>query len=549
MPVENPQTQSLLAQVQCSRGNPCQCVIDKFSTLTDNGFVHEVTQNGPIIHRFLNPEKRLTAFDVLCGFTNDSIAYALPVNTLSKRVEYNCSSDILSVITSPGGELRVFPFLMNLTKVRLTVGMFNLTSPSVAQLLMEGNWTIGESDLVAFITIDAIQGNSWNLKGYMFETEVNLMKLLLAMKVDFPLPDHTHYSINVSKVYGQYNAGDFIVLTFEGIIQAGNWFVDEGCLVVYQSLHRLSANSRPHAALETGCSGQVTITEYGNLLLPHYAWNIMGVDVSGLGFFSNLQLQDARMLVHSSDYNIPDIVLLSTPLQNAIQLLKDTTSLSFVFSTNFQSGRKLIIVQFCDNQIEFTPASSEHVFTLHDFRRTVLEASDMLPTPSSLLDDLEISDLKIQTFILTVNPATSVSLEARAIIENEITVIEDVLMVNKPIFHFQYVSSTSKRRSVASFSSVSSYIEGHFALGDAKIPTTIAVDLPSDAYQVDSGIDRVSKENLVETFKFTFPSEFDTLGLSAILAKAKVHVSSATDKRQLCFNTSGTHLSGLSNLQ
>ena len=169
-------------------------------------------------------------------------------------------------------------------------------SGHVAQLLMEGNWTIGESDLVAFITIDAIQGNSWNLKGYMFETEVNLMKLLLAMRVDFPLPDHTHYSINVSKVYGQYNAGDFIVLTFEGIIQAGNWFVDEGCLVVYQSLHRLSANSRPHAALATGCSGQVTITEYGNLLLPHYAWNIMGVDVSGLGFFSNLQLQDARCL-------------------------------------------------------------------------------------------------------------------------------------------------------------------------------------------------------------------------------------------------------------
>ena len=109
MPVENPQTQSLLAQVQCSRGNPCQCVIDKFSTLTDNGFVHEVTQNGPIIHGFLNPEKRLTAFDILRGFTNDSITYALPVNTLSKRVEYNCSSDILTVITSPGGESRDIP--------------------------------------------------------------------------------------------------------------------------------------------------------------------------------------------------------------------------------------------------------------------------------------------------------------------------------------------------------------------------------------------------------------------------------------------------------
>ena len=278
---------------------------------------------------------------------------------------------------------------------------------------------------------------------------------------------------------------------------------------MYQSLHRLSADSRPHAALATGCSGQVTITEYRNLLLPHYAWNILGVDVSGLAFFSNLHLQDARMLVRSSEYNIPDIVLLSTPLQNAIQLLKDTTSLSFVF----QSGRKLIIVQFHDNQIEFTPATSEHVFTLHDFRRTVLEASDMLPTLSSLLNDLEISDLKIQTFVLTVNPATSVSLEARAIIENEITVIEDVLMVKKPRFHSQYVSSTSKRRSVASFSSVSSYIEGHFALGDAEIPTTIAVDLPSDAYQLDSGIDRVSKERLAETFKFTFPSEFDTLGL------------------------------------
>ena len=109
MPVENPQTQSLLAQVQCSRGNPCQCVIDKFSTLTDNGFVHEVTQNGPIIHRFLNPEKRLTAFDVFCGFTNDSLTYALPVNTLSKRVEYNCSRDMLTVITSPGGESRDIP--------------------------------------------------------------------------------------------------------------------------------------------------------------------------------------------------------------------------------------------------------------------------------------------------------------------------------------------------------------------------------------------------------------------------------------------------------
>ena len=119
---------------------------------------------------------------------------------------------------------------MNLTKVRLTVGMFNLTSPSVAQLLMGGNWTIGESDLVAFITSDAIQGNSWNLKGSMFETEVKLRKLLLAMKVDFPFPaDYTHYSINVSKVYGQYTTGDFIVLTFEGIIRAGNWFVDEGC--------------------------------------------------------------------------------------------------------------------------------------------------------------------------------------------------------------------------------------------------------------------------------------------------------------------------------
>ena len=184
---------------------------------------------------------------------------------------------------------------------------------------------------------------------------MNVMKLLLAMRVDFPLPDHTHYSINVSKVYGQYTTGDFIVLIFEGIIRAGNWFVDEGCLVVYQSLHHLSADSRPHAALATGCSVQVTMTEYGNLLLPHCAWNI-------LGFFSNLQLQDARMLVHSPDYNIPDIVLLSTPLQNAIQLLKDTTSLSFVFSTNFQSGRKLIIVQFRDNQIEFTPASLEHVY-------------------------------------------------------------------------------------------------------------------------------------------------------------------------------------------
>ena len=116
--------------------------------------------------------------------------------------------------------------------MNVTVGMFNLTSPSVAQLLMEGNWTIGESDLVAFIAIDAMQGNSWSLKCYMFETEVNLMKLLLAMKVYFPFFDYTHYSIYVSKVYGQYTAGDFIVLTFEGIIRAGDWFVDEGCYIL-----------------------------------------------------------------------------------------------------------------------------------------------------------------------------------------------------------------------------------------------------------------------------------------------------------------------------
>ena len=70
----------------------------------------------------------------------------------------------------------------------------------------------------------------------MFETEVNLMKLLLAMKVDFPFPDLTHYSINVSKVYGQYTTGDFIPFRHKASFEQGNLFVDEVCYSAHAAL-------------------------------------------------------------------------------------------------------------------------------------------------------------------------------------------------------------------------------------------------------------------------------------------------------------------------
>ena len=209
-----------------------------------------------------------------------------------------------------------------------------------------------------------------------------------------------------------------------------------------------------------------------------------------------------------------------------------------MFTTDFQSGSKSIIAQFHDSRIDFAHATSKDVFTLQDFRHTVLHLTNTLPTPS-LLSALEVSDLEVQMFFLTVNPTSSFSLEAQVVVGNDVTVIEDVLIVKKPIFHFQYVSA-SKRRSVGTFSSISSFIDGHFDLGNVEIPASINVDIPSDTYQVDSAIERVSKEDLAETFHFTFPSEFDTLGISSILEKAKIHISSATERRQLCYVTSGT---------
>ena len=527
--VENNQTRSLLAQVQCSQDNPCQCVMDKITTLSNSGFIHEVIQNGSITQASLNPARKLTAFDVLRGFMGDNITYALPVNTLAKTVMYNCSSDILTVITSPGGEITVFPYLMNLTKVQLTMAMSNLNSPSVAQVQMQGNWTIGRSHLVAFLTVDSTQDNMWTLNGGMFETEVDLRELLSVLNVDFPFPPSTTFSMSVSRIAGQYTTGSHIVLSFEGTIQAGDWFADEGCLVVYQSLHRLSADSSPHVALATACSGQLPNSENSNLLLSHFAQNILGLDVSSLSFFGSLQLQDVRMLMRSHDYSIPDNVLASTPLQNAVQQLKGTHALGFVFTMDFQGGQKSVIVQFLDNTIDFSHATSDDLFTLQDFRNTVLDLSSTLPT-FSLVGELDISDLSVQKFFLTVN-STSVSLEVQAAIGRAITVIEDVLIVQKPIVHFQYESE--------SFTFVSSFIDGHFDLESTEIPATIRVDLPSDTYQVASEIERVSKEDLSESLRYTFPSELDTLGISSILAKAKLHISSAVERRKLCYVSSG----------
>ena len=524
VPTPNPASQALLGNVSCAE-DLCQCVRNKFARFLVNGYIQgDVTDEGNILEAYLNPQKLLTAFDILSGFTDGELSVVLPVDTRIEVFSYDCTEDTLSMATFPGGEIKVFPTFITLSNVVTSAVVRDISSPRVDSVTFEGDVSLGGISYT--MQVVALDSDVRSIEA-SFSEGFNFFNLLddFGSGAFGQLLSSSGLSVRAHELRGSVSV-NYILLHLQCTLSIGNWFEATGCIIIYQPLMQVGISS-PKVALATGC-GDGTVSD--GLDLSTVVEQLLGIQIDSIPFFGNLELPSVRLLWVSEGF--PDETLTTSYIQHLADAVSMAKGITFLFSSPFSNPSLQMAITFDKESFSISPVGNTELLARDVIAAVKSNLGDVLS--ASVLDNLNVLELSVTDFSLNL---TQQLLNVTLPLNRDIPLFSGRFTLTDIAVHLSVRLSTSD---------LNVSLTGNFYIGDTQIPIMMSIDATRDMYTFASYPRDIGSTEMEEVIGFVFPPVItDNLNIPEfVIRNARFKLSSGTS-HQLCFSGSVLLLSQL----
>ena len=518
VPTPNPASQALLENVSCAE-DLCQCVRSKFARFLENDYIQGgITDEGNILKAFLNPQKLLTAFDILSGFTDGEVSVVLPVDTRIELISYDCTEDTLSIRTFPGGEILVFPTFITLSNVVTSAVVRDINSPMADSVTFEGEVSFGGTDYI--MRVIASDSNVRSIEASFSEEGFNLFNLLddFGSSAFGQILSNSRVSVTAHELRGSVSA-TYILLHLQCTVSIGRWFEASSCVIIYQPLMQVGISS-PKVAVATGC-GDATVSD--GLDLSTVVEQLLGIQIGSFPFFGNLELPSVRLLWVSEGF--PDETLTTSYLQHLADALSIAKGISFLFNSPFSNPSLQLAITFDRESFSITPVGNTELLARDVIEAVKSNLGDVLS--ASILDNLNVLELAVTDFSLDI---TQQLLNVTVLFNRGIHLLSNRISLTDIAVHLSVRLCTSEL--IVS-------LTGNFYIGDTQIPFMMRIDAARDMYTFESYPRDIGSAEMENVFSFVFPPVIkDNLNIPEfVIRDARFKLSSGTS-HQLCFSGS-----------
>ena len=464
-PTFDPIYQALFENISCAE-DLCQCVRSKFARFRENDYIQgEITDEGNRIEAYLNPQKLLTAFDILSGFTDGELSVVLPVDTRIELISYDCTANTLSFRTFPGGDIKVFPSFITLSNVVTSAVVRDINSPSVDSVTFEGEISLGGTNII--MRVIASDSNVRSIEANFSEEGLDLFDLLddFGSGAFGQILSNSGVSVRAHELRGSVSA-TYILLHLQCTVSIGRWFEASGCVTIYQPLMQVGISS-PKVAVATGC-GDATVSD--GLDLSIAVEQLLGIQIDSFPFFGNLELPSVRLLWVSEGF--PDETLTTPYIQHLADALSIAKGITFLFNSPFSNPSRQLAITFDRESFSITPVGNTKLLVRDVIERLISNLGDVLS--ASILDNLNVLELAVTDFSLDL---TQQVVNVTVPLNRDIALFGSRISLTDIAVHLSVRLSTSE---------LNVSLTGNFYIGDTQIPFMMSIDTTSDMYTFES---------------------------------------------------------------